>query len=73
MGEALTDVLADRVGRVMHVHLSDNPGRHEPGTGAIRWREGLAWLRANGYRGHVGLEYRPRGATLAGLGFLDAT
>jgi hydroxypyruvate isomerase len=32
-----------------------------------------AWLRANGYRGKVGLEYRPQGTTLAGLGYLDAT
>lgn len=71
MGESLPDVLAGRVDRLAHVHLSDHPGRHEPGTGGIAWREGLAWLRANGHAGKVGLEYRPTGATVDGLRFLD--
>ena len=71
MGETLTEVLAGRVDRIAHVHLADHPGRHEPGTGGVRWREGLAWLRANGYGGKVGLEYRPAGATVDGLAFLD--
>ena len=71
MGESLPDVLAGRVDRIAHVHLADHPGRHEPGSGGIRWQEGLAWLRANGYAGKVGLEYRPAGGTVDGLRFLD--
>jgi hydroxypyruvate isomerase len=71
MGESLPDVLAGRVDRIAHVHLADHPGRHEPGSGRIRWQEGLAWLRANGYAGKVGLEYRPAGGTVDGLRFLD--
>ena len=59
MGEHMTDVLAGRVDRIAHVHLADHPGRHEPGTGGVPWRENLAWLRANGYRGRVGLEFKP--------------
>ena len=70
MGESLPEVLAGRVDRLAHVHLADHPGRHEPGTGAIPWREGCAWLRANGYAGRIGLEYLPSGATVDGLMFL---
>jgi hydroxypyruvate isomerase len=71
MGETLTEVLAGRVDRLAHVHLSDHPGRHEPGTGGIRWRDGVSWLRANGYAGKLGLEYRPARGTVEGLRFLD--
>ncbi len=71
MGERPEEVLAGRVDRLVHVHLADDPGRHEPGTGTMRWREALVWLRANGYRGRVGLEYQPSGSTVASLGFLD--
>ena len=71
MGERYAEVLAGRVDRIAHVHLADNPGRHEPGTGSLDWRAGLAWLRANGYAGKVGLEYRPAAGTVAGLRFID--
>jgi len=36
----------------------------------VPWREGLAWLRTNGYRGKVGLEYRPLRGTVEGLSFV---
>lgn len=67
MGEDPAAVLAGRVDRVRHVHLADAPGRHEPGTGEIDWRSVLNWLRANGYAGPVGLEYRPSVPTLESL------
>ncbi len=42
-----------------HVQIADVPGRGEPGTGEINYRFFLGHLDARGYRGHVGLEYRP--------------
>ncbi|MCP2258199.1 hydroxypyruvate isomerase [Streptoalloteichus tenebrarius] len=51
---------ADRVG---HVQIADAPGRHEPGTGELDLAGQLALLTAHGYPGHVGLEYRPSGAS----------
>lgn len=35
MGEGLAKVLKGRIHLVRHVQFADNPGRNEPGTGAI--------------------------------------
>ena len=69
MGEDTAEVLAGRVDRVAHVHLADAPGRHEPGSGSMDWQARVGWLEANGYRGRIGLEYRPQADTLGSLGF----
>lgn len=63
MGERIEDVLAGRVDRVIHAHVADHPGRNDPGSGEIDFGPRLAWLRAQGYAGPIGLEYRPLGAT----------
>lgn len=52
--------LIDRVG---HVQIADSPDRHEPGTGEINYKFVLGELDRLGYRGRVGLEYRPSQAT----------
>jgi hydroxypyruvate isomerase len=63
MDERTEDVARGRIRRIVHVHLADHPGRHEPGSGHIDLRHRLDWLRAAGYDGAVGLEYRPQGPT----------
>lgn len=55
-----------------HIQISDLPGRHEPGTGEINYDFLLGHLDRIGYAGWVGCEYRPAGATLAGLGWAKA-
>lgn len=67
MSEAIEMVLTGRVDRVAHVHLADAPGRHEPGSGDLDWRERIAWLAAHGYDGLIGLEYVPTSDTLQSL------
>jgi hydroxypyruvate isomerase len=67
MGEDSTTVLAGRGALIGHVHAADLPGRHEPGSGRIDWPAVIATLRAVGYAGPVGLEYRPTGETAASL------
>jgi hydroxypyruvate isomerase len=57
--------------RVAHVQIADAPGRGEPGTGILDLAGHLAALEAAGYRGWVGLEYKPStGDTLASLTWL---
>lgn len=50
-----------------HVQIAAVPDRHEPGTGELDDFHILQRLNALGYRGFVGLEYRPKGDTVAGL------
>ena len=63
MDERPQEVLAGRLGLVAHLHLADAPGRHEPGSGVMDWRERLNWIVAHGYDGALGLEYAPTGTT----------
>jgi hydroxypyruvate isomerase len=47
---------ADRIG---HLHVADVPGRHEPGSGEINYRNVFAALMEAGWDGYAGLEYSP--------------
>jgi hydroxypyruvate isomerase len=42
-----------------HVHVADVPGRHEPGTGEINYRNVFGCLRDAGYDKTIGFEYIP--------------
>ncbi len=57
-------------GCIAHIQVADNPGRGEPGTGEINFPFLFDALDQDGYPGWIGCEYRPRGDTLVGLGWL---
>ncbi|MFS2150404.1 TIM barrel protein [Rhizobium sp. Rhizsp42] len=59
MGEDTATVIGGDVDKVFHVHIADHPGRNEPGSGSIDLKSRADWLVAQGYRGALGLEYRP--------------
>jgi len=63
----LTARLTAHVDQIGHIHVADVPGRHEPGTGEIRYRFVLEQLAKAGYDGFIGLEFRPRKPTLEAL------
>jgi hydroxypyruvate isomerase len=67
-GFDLPRVIGQLAGRIGHVQFADCPGRGEPGTGQLDFTRALQALRANGYAGWLGAEYRPSGA--AHLGWL---
>lgn len=69
-GDDLDAVIAEHTGRIGHVQIADAPGRHEPGTGSLDLNAHLEKLAANGYQGHVGLEYTPSGASADSFGWL---
>ncbi|MFE3797951.1 hydroxypyruvate isomerase family protein [Nocardia tengchongensis] len=60
-GDDVDKVIAEHTDRIAHVQIADNPGRNEPGTGELQLELQLTDLASRGYRGWVGLEYKPSG------------
>jgi hydroxypyruvate isomerase len=65
----LARTIEENLGRIAHIQLADNPGRHEPGTGEINYPFLYEHLDRIGYAGWVGAEYKPKAGTEAGLGW----
>ncbi len=57
-------------GLVGHVQVAGVPGRHEPDEGELNYPWLFRLLDAWGYGGFIGCEYRPRGSTEQGLGWM---
>lgn len=49
--------LTENLDQLGHVHVADNPGRLEPGTGEIAYGNVFDALDRAGYEGYVGLEF----------------
>ncbi|WP_265457038.1 hydroxypyruvate isomerase family protein [Enterococcus sp. HY326] len=49
--------------QIGHIHVADNPGRHEPGTGEINYTKVFEMLEEIGYQGRVGYELFPATTT----------
>jgi hydroxypyruvate isomerase len=68
--------LATRLRRDMptvgHIQIAGVPERNEPDTGEVNYGYLLALIDELGYAGWIGCEYRPAGATSAGLGWFAA-
>jgi hydroxypyruvate isomerase len=67
----LAATISRYLGRIAHMQLADNPGRHEPGSGEISYAFLFAHLDRIGYDGWIGCEYKPATTTEAGLGWID--
>ncbi len=63
----LTKTIGQNIERIAHMQLADVPGRHEPGTGEINYEFLFRAIDEMGYRGWVGCEYNPLGATESSL------
>lgn len=68
----LARTLESHIARIGHIQFADNPGRHEPGTGEIRFPFLFERLQQLGYAGWIGCEYKPSVDTLDSLGWLKA-
>lgn len=42
---------------IAYIQVGDNPGRQEPTTGEINYRNVFKWLKNNGYDGVIGMEH----------------
>jgi hydroxypyruvate isomerase len=47
------------IDRIGHFHVADVPGRHQPGTGEINYRNVLKAIAETNYQGYVAMEYSP--------------
>jgi hydroxypyruvate isomerase len=65
----LADTLRENIHLVRHIQIAGVPGRHEPDVGEIHYPFLFDLLDELGYAGWIGCEYRPKGETLAGLGW----
>ena len=63
--------LEKNLARIGHIHMADNPGRNEPGTGEINYPFLFKLIDRIGYTGTIGCEYKPAGTTEAGLGWRE--
>ena len=70
-GELFNTIRA-QLPRIAHIQLADNPGRCEPGTGEINFRNLFRLLDELGYGGWTGCEYTPQAGTIEGLGWRAA-
>lgn len=57
---------------IEHVQIAGVPDRHEPDEGEVNYKALFRLLDKLGYRGWVGAEYKPRGRTEDGLGWMKS-
>ncbi len=56
--DALRDI-EENLDKIGYFHIADLPGRHEPGTGSIDYREIFLLLRTLAFDGVIGFEFIP--------------
>ena len=66
----LTMTFKNNFAGIGHVQIASVPTRNEPDQGEVDYRHIFKLLDEMGYDGWVGCEYRPRGRTEDGLGWL---
>lgn len=71
MGDDVVATLERSMPLIGHVQIAAVPDRSEPDTGTLDYHTVFAALDRLGYRDWVGCEYRPRGDTDAGLGWME--
>lgn len=66
----ITPTLREHIGKIAHIQIADNPGRHQPGTGELNFPFLFAEIDRLGYQGFVSGEYIPAPDTLSSLGWI---
>ncbi|HHW11143.1 MAG TPA: TIM barrel protein [Firmicutes bacterium] len=62
-GNVTANMLAN-LDLIGHLHIADVPGRHEPGSGELNYRNILRTVKSAGYDKYAGLEFLPTGDSL---------
>ncbi len=64
--------LAEFIGLTRHIQIANPPDRGEPDDGEMNYSYLFRRIDELGFKGFVGCEYKPRGATVAGLEWVGA-
>ncbi len=67
MAEDPVAFISQHVDKIGHIQFADCPGRGQPGTGSIDFKEIFSAIGKAGYSGWVGAEYKPVGLTTNSL------
>ncbi|NPV53914.1 MAG: TIM barrel protein [Firmicutes bacterium] len=59
----LISTIRENIELIGHIHVADVPGRHEPGTGEINYKNVFSAIEESGYAGFVGMEFQPASGT----------
>jgi len=49
------------------IHIADNPGRNDPGTGELNFANVYKAISDTGFSGHIAMEYKPLGEPVASM------
>ncbi len=71
MGENITAFINKYADKIAHIQFADNPGRGQPGTGAIDFESLFNTIQKSQYSGYLGAEYKPSAETSKSLGWLS--
>lgn len=66
----ISGLMRSLAGRYAHIQIASVPDRHEPDDGELNYPWLFAQLDRISYAGWIGCEYKPRGDTRAGLGWI---
>ncbi|MGZ5043700.1 MAG: hydroxypyruvate isomerase family protein [Methylobacter sp.] len=72
MGEKPEAFIAEHAAQIGHIQFADCPGRGQPGTGRIDFKQMFSAIEKSSYSGWVVAEYKPVGTTAESLGWLIA-
>jgi len=69
-GENHDQVIEKYISRTAHIQVADNPGRNQPGTGVVEIKRLFDKITGLGYKGYIGLEYKPTSDTVSSLSWV---
>ncbi len=70
MGEIAEDFIAEHANKIGHIQFADCPGRGQPGTGQLDFKQIFSSIAKSSYSGWAGAEYKPQGPTVESLDWL---
>ncbi len=70
MRETAEDFIVEHVNKIGHIQFADCPGRGQPGTGQLDFKQIFSSIAKSSYSGWVGAEYKPKGTTSESLDWL---